>query len=166
MGYMFLPLRRYAEFGGRSRRMEFWMWTLFVFLLWVTYFILIFAVGGGALLMAASDAAGALAATGFLLGLGLLYFAIGLAIFLPGLAVTVRRLHDTGRSGWWVLLVWGPFIAAMVLGSQSETISGIVGLAWLVGAIVLIVFCCLDGTPGANRYGDDPKGRGLADTFA
>ncbi len=60
---------------------------------------------------------------------------VGLGLFLPGLAVTVRRLHDTDRRGWWILL----------------------GLIPIIGIIVLIVFYCTAGTPGPNRFGPDPK---------
>ena len=59
----------------------------------------------------------------------------GLAVLIPGLAVAVRRLHDTGRSGWWLLI----------------------GLVPLIGAIVLIVFMATDGEPGDNAYGPNPK---------
>ena len=60
---------------------------------------------------------------------------VGLALFLPSLALQVRRLHDTDRSGWWVLI----------------------GLVPLVGVILLIVWWCQDGTPGDNRFGVDTK---------
>jgi uncharacterized membrane protein YhaH (DUF805 family) len=66
----------------------------------------------------------------------ILYLLYALAVLLPTMAVGARRLHDTNRSGWWQLLVIVPF-----------------------GAIVLLVFYCQDGTAGANRFGEDPKGR-------
>ena len=58
-----------------------------------------------------------------------------IAVFIPGLAVSVRRLHDIGRSGWWLLLSLIP----------------------LVGSIILIIWCCFDSQPGANQYGSNPK---------
>ena len=65
--------------------------------------------------------------------LGTIY---SLAVLIPGFAVLFRRLHDTGRSGWWWLIGFIP----------------------LIGAIVLIIFCCLDSQPGENQYGPNPKG--------
>ena len=70
--------------------------------------------------------------------IGILLFVGFLYLFIPALAVTFRRLHDTDRSAWWIL----------------------VGLIPFLGALALLVFYCLDGTPGANRFGPDPKGRG------
>ena len=65
--------------------------------------------------------------------LGTIY---NLAVLIPGFAVLFRRLHDTGRSGWWWLIAFIP----------------------LIGIIVLLVFCCLDSQPGENQYGPNPKG--------
>nr|WP_280638273.1 DUF805 domain-containing protein [Hymenobacter sp. 5317J-9] len=65
---------------------------------------------------------------------------LAVALFIPGLAVGVRRLHDVGKSGWFTLIVFVP----------------------LVGAIWLLVLACTEGTPGPNQYGEDPKGRVLA----
>jgi uncharacterized membrane protein YhaH (DUF805 family) len=67
---------------------------------------------------------------------GILVGLYGLAILIPGIAVTVRRLHDTDRSGWWILIGLVPFI----------------------GAIVLLIFMVLEGKPGSNQYGPNPKG--------
>jgi uncharacterized membrane protein YhaH (DUF805 family) len=75
-----------------------------------------------------------------LIHLVFLYDLYLLATFLPSLAVTVRRLHDTGRSGWWWLIAFVP----------------------VIGAVVLIVFMCLEGTHGPNAYGPDPKAAGAA----
>ena len=69
-------------------------------------------------------------------GTGPLYLIYTLAFLLPSIAVAIRRLHDTGRTGWWLLLALIP----------------------LIGAIVLIVFYCLDSQPGENEYGPNPKG--------
>lgn len=68
-------------------------------------------------------------------GPGVLYSLYTLAVLIPGIAVSVRRLHDTGRSGWWLLISLIP----------------------LIGAIVLLVFMVLDGTPGQNQHGANPK---------
>lgn len=75
--------------------------------------------------------------------LGILTFIFGLAVLLPTLAVEIRRLHDLDRSGWWILLGFIP----------------------IVGALVLIYWFCLRGTPGDNRFGPDPLGN-VAERFA
>ena len=101
-------IRNYAGFRGRASRAEYWWWTLFV--------ILVEAATSGL-----GDAVGGL---------------VGAALVLPSIAVGVRRLHDTGRSGWWMLIAFVPFI----------------------GFIVLLVFFVLDSQPGSNEYGPNPKG--------
>jgi len=110
-------LRQYSDFRGRARRTEYWMFTLVSVLVSVV--------------LAFVDAVLALDVGGFGL-LGLLY---GLAVLLPSLAVGARRLHDTGRSGWWQLIQIVP----------------------VIGMIVLIVFLATDGVRGANSHGPDPK---------
>ena len=116
MNYWAECWKKYAVFSGRARRKEYWM------------FVLINALISCAIVLVLGIVGAAQAAD----GLSALY---SLAAFLPGLAVTCRRLHDTGRSGWWFLLVFLP----------------------IVGYIVLIVFLCLDGQPGENAYGPNPK---------
>jgi uncharacterized membrane protein YhaH (DUF805 family) len=113
-------LTKYAVFEGRSRRREYWWFALVNALVALALGMLDVAVGTYSVE----------------LEIGLFSGLYLLAVLLPGIAVTVRRLHDTNRSGWWVLIGFVP----------------------LVGAIVLIVFACLDSQPGANRYGPNPKG--------
>ena len=169
MEYMFLPLKRYAEFSGRSRRMEFWMFALFQIILWCIFMVLALAVMGSALMAGGRGSVGGLMAAG---GSAMILFAIGLiialALFIPGLAVAVRRLHDTDRSGWWVggyiLLAVANNIITRATGSAS--LGMILSLVTLVYAIMLIVFYCLDGTKGPNKYGPDPKGQVDAQVFA
>ncbi|TFI56861.1 DUF805 domain-containing protein [Sphingomonas parva] len=126
MEWALLPLKRYAEFSGRSRRKEYWMFFL--------------------LMLAANFAVGIL---GTILG-DLIEMVLSLlllvAFLIPGIAVGIRRLHDTGRSGWWLLISLIP----------------------IVGSIILIVFLASDGTRGPNEYGPDPKleGGGIAERFA
>ena len=105
-------LENYANFEGRARRMEYWMFVL------INFFI---TIGIGLI-------SGLL---GFGEFLGTLY---GLAIFIPSLAVSVRRLHDSGRTGWWILLFLIP----------------------VLGTIILIIFFCFEGEKGSNQYGPDP----------
>ncbi len=134
-------LRRYATFSGRSRRSEYWWWTLFVSVVQLgVYLVALTAavVGAGAPTAVEPSGAGsgvAAGVAGFVVStLFILLALFSLAVFLPGLAVTVRRLHDVDRSGWWVLLALVPF-----------------------GVIVLLVFEVQEGTPGPNRFGPSPK---------
>ena len=103
----------YANFSGRARRSAYWYWTLFAVLASIAANI-IDAVLGSAPLFSA---------------------VVGLGLLLPGLAVSVRRLHDTNRSGWWILIALIP----------------------LIGFIVLIVFYVQDSEPTENRFGPPPK---------
>lgn len=119
MNWYLEALRKYAVFEGRARRMEYWMFVLINCLIIVVLSVVDTVVG----LFSLGDSVGAL--TG-------LYW---LVVLVPSVAVTVRRLHDTDRSGWWALLALLP----------------------VLGTIVLFVFCVLDGTPGANRFGENPK---------
>lgn len=130
MEWMIAPYKRYADFEGRSRRMEYWMFRLFefgAFVIWIVFSGLL-AGGIGAV---GGDTAGGL--VGGLMTLLLMVFLLG--SFVPSLAVTVRRLHDTDRSGWMMLISLVP----------------------LVGPIAMLVFMFSEGTRGENQYGPDPK---------
>lgn len=167
MEWMFMPLRRYAEFGGRSRRMEYWMWIVFQVLIGIGFFILVFVVGGGALFAAGENPAAAIAASIAIMIVFGLAILVSLALFIPGLAVAIRRLHDANHSGWWIL---SPLIGWLILaigGAMESGAVSLIGMLALVSfSITLLVFYFLDGTPGPNRFGEDPKGGGAADTFA
>ncbi|MGZ6826370.1 MAG: DUF805 domain-containing protein [Mycobacteriales bacterium] len=108
-------LGNYAGFSGRARRSEYWFWALALLVAGIVVGIVDAAIGSPVL--------------GYLLDL---------AVLVPSLAVGVRRLHDTGKSGWWLLI----------------------GLVPLAGAIVLLVFFVTDSYPGDNQYGPSPKGAG------
>lgn len=168
MEWMLMPLKRYAEFSGRSRRMEYWMWVVFQFLIGIAFWIIMAAVGGAALM--SGDVTALAGAGGLLLIIYLLYMLLMLAFLIPGLAVAVRRLHDTERSGWWILapmvpylVAWFAIFSAASAGGGGGTI-GVIGIVCMLAAlglgIMLLVFMFLDGTPGPNKYGPDPKGRG------
>ena len=134
MEWMFMPLRRYAEFSGRSHRMEFWMFAVLQFLIGLVFIVLFMLLGGGLLALANSDPSGALAAGGAVLGLAMLYMLVSLALLIPALAVSVRRLHDSDRSGWWLWVFWGPYLLALVTaGAESDALAGIIGLALIAG---------------------------------
>ncbi len=146
MEWMLMPLRRYADFSGRSRRKEYWMFTLFILLVYVGLITLL-AVGGGLSGMfdpTGSGGAGITALGGTVLALFGLFV---LAILIPTIAVQVRRMHDQDKSGWWVIIAYIPVVN-------------------YIGGIVLFVFMCIEGTRGENRYGPDPKGENIADVFA
>jgi len=120
--------RKYVDFHGRARRSEFWYWVLFVFLVGIVASVLDSALGLGG----RTDIS-----DGLFLRSGILSGLASLALFLPGLAVAVRRLHDVGQSGWWVLLNLIPFIGSLIL---------------------IFAFYIRDSQPGPNQHGPNPKG--------
>lgn len=116
--YLHVLQNNYLNFSGRAHRTEFWTFILINLAISIVLSLIDFVLGwigpfGGAL--------------------GTLY---SLAVLLPTIGVTVRRLHDTGRTGLWYLLVFVPFI----------------------GALVLLFFCIMESQPGANQYGPSPHG--------
>jgi uncharacterized membrane protein YhaH (DUF805 family) len=180
MEWMILPLKRYAQFNGRSRRKEFWMWVLFVFLMTIALTIVDSILGLGGRTVAGSTESATPAMTGFGYGAaasgGLLTNLFSLATLIPYLAVSVRRLHDTDRSGWFVLLPLLPLLIAlgvMVAGAMSMNpammvIGGVAILAALICSILVLVWYCTPGTRGSNRFGPDPlddTGEALVETF-
>ncbi|WP_250533035.1 DUF805 domain-containing protein [Caballeronia sp. AZ10_KS36] len=110
-------IEKFATFAGRARRAEYWYFQLFMFFV---------GIGAGVLAEMAKNAA-----VGILIGL-----VVVLIMVIPGLAVTVRRLHDTDRSGWFYFI----------------------GCIPVIGSILLLVWICSRGTQGVNRYGSDPLG--------
>lgn len=116
MYWYLVVLSKYAVFDGRSHREEYWMFTLCNLIIIVVLMILAAMIG-------------------LHLIIGTLY---KLAVVFPSIAVTIRRLHDTGRSGWWCLIGFIP----------------------ILGAIVLIIYMAQDSLPGTNRYGPNPKEAG------
>ncbi|MEL7059743.1 MAG: DUF805 domain-containing protein [Acidobacteriota bacterium] len=118
MNWYLEVLKNYAQFEGRARRKEYWMFILIHIIIAIALSIVDQAAG----LMVAS-------------GTGVLSALYSVGVLVPSLAVAVRRLHDTGRSGWWLLL----------------------GLIPCLGALVLIFFLAQDGEAGANVHGPNPK---------
>lgn len=112
MSWYLNVLKNYAGFSGRARRQEYWMFALFTSIVVVV-----------------------LAVIGLAIDFQFLALIYLLAVLIPSLAVQVRRLHDTGRSGWWTLIGAIPF----------------------VGGIILLVFLCSEGAHEANEYGANPK---------
>lgn len=133
MEYMFRPLKRYFDFSGRSRRKEYWSWVLFVL---ISFFVLMYldsALGLGGTATGYADGS----SVGFNMTGGLLTLLFALAVFIPGLAVAVRRAHDQDKSGWFLLIP-------------------------IYGFIMMF----LEGTRGPNRFGPDPKGGADSKVFA
>lgn len=123
MEWFQLVWKRYAEFDGRSRRQEYWMFSLIQFLIIFVGYIVglaLTAVGIGVIILA-------------------LCFIYSLISLVPSLSVSVRRLHDTGKSGWFLLI----------------------GLIPFVGGLIVIILMALDSDPGMNEYGPNPKFSGL-----
>ncbi|WP_027480490.1 DUF805 domain-containing protein [Deinococcus pimensis] len=119
-------LRNYATFTGRARRREFWMFTLVQTVISVVFGILFGITGGLNEDLTISPA----------FGLFSVVFALyALATFVPTLAVTVRRLHDTGKSGWFYLITFVP----------------------AVGSLIVLIFTIMDSEPGTNKWGPSPK---------
>jgi len=118
MSWFLAALKKYADFSGRARRSEYWFFTLFYLLIYIALLVLSALAGrhGGAIV-------------------GILLLVYLLAMLIPSLSVTVRRLHDTDRSGWWVLISLVP----------------------LIGGIILLVFLAQDSHTGDNRFGLNPK---------
>lgn len=150
MDWMLLPYRRYTEFSGRSRRMEYWMFALLMFLVYSVGIGIMFAGGFSMAALAGQDPEAFAPGPLFFLGGGLLaLFAI--ASFLPSIAVVVRRLHDRNLSGWWYL---GVILASMI------------PFVGFIASIAFLVVMCLEGTRGPNRFGPDPKDPASVDVFA
>jgi uncharacterized membrane protein YhaH (DUF805 family) len=158
MEWMMLPFKKYAQFSGRSRRKEYWMWVLFIVIVSTVLRMIESLLGlgpiGGGLNSTYSAGVG---------GNGPLSGLFGLAVLVPGLAVAVRRLHDTNRSGWWMLALVGVAVAAIaavvgvLFGAVGMTLVFVLVGGYVLAAIVLFVFMCLEGTRGPNRFGPDPK---------
>ena len=115
----FTVLKKFAKFSGRSRMSEFWIFTL------INFVFLIFA-------MILDNVIGILLNP---IPFGAFFIIYNLLVFLPELALFVRRMHDVGKSGWFVLLSFIP----------------------LIGTVWLLALCITEGNPGENKYGPDPK---------
>ncbi len=146
------PLKKYADFSGRAPRAEYWWFVLFYLIASIVAQIVDSIVG-----------------IKVLGPYGIVTCALIAALIIPSIAVSVRRLHDTNRTGWWLLapaIPYGIGFAMMgpaMLDPASADVGslGVASLFLLVGlvlAIVLLVFYCTAGTKGANQYGEDPYG--------
>jgi uncharacterized membrane protein YhaH (DUF805 family) len=129
MEYMFMPLKRYFDFSGRSRRKEYWMFFLLYLVLYIIAGILDVQLGF-ATTTSASEFGDGTASASFNMQGGMLTMIVALAFLIPNIAVAVRRMHDNDKSGWWIL----------------------------VPIYNIIVIWFMEGTKGPNRFGPDPKG--------
>lgn len=170
MEWMLMPLKRYAQFSGRARRKEYWMYTLLIVIASLVCALLDRVLGLDKIFGDAAASAGSTR-------IGVLRLILIIGTFVPSLAVAARRLHDGNRSGWWLLLMLVPYGvggALMGMGTAGAqlgllALAGIIMLVGLIGAIVLLVFMCLPGTSGANKYGPDPldpSGAELGEVFS
>lgn len=142
--------RKYASFRGRASRSEYWFFVLFCMML-------------GAVAGLIDGFIGALTGTSGFIGA-----IVSLGVVLPSIAVSVRRLHDINKSGWWIGIIFLVYIGIAV-GGYLIYASGVamttedtwtilfllvaVGIALMIYSLVLMIFYCLRGTPGPNRYG-------------
>ena len=134
--YMFMPYRRYFDFKGRSGRSEYWWFTL----LWVIALFVTYGVliSSGAMEPGVTEPSAGATVVALLFGL------FALASIIPMIAVEVRRWHDLDKSGWFWFVRFVP----------------------LVGGIIVLVFMCMKGTSGSDRFGPDPLDRHQQDVFA
>ena len=176
MEWMILPLRKYFQFSGRSRRKEYWMWTLFVFVMGFVLGFVDTMLGLGGDVAPVANEPPATAIYNALISGGILSNIFTVLTIIPGIAVSVRRLHDVDRSGWWLLSWAFPVLIVLALlfsgygqSAAMLVISGIALLAFAILGLMIFVWDCTDGTHGPNRFGEDPKDDGiesLAETFA
>ncbi len=192
---MFQPLARYADFNGRARRSEYWLWALFTFLLNIALMILQYGIAFSTMGTAHNATSANFGAMGAVLIISLLRFAVFLGLVVPTIAVAVRRMHDINRTGWWIIFpsVVGLIALAVVLSLNSTdlyrqfsqlsansdggedagiraVIAAVEALLWVVlptfaAKIVTFVFRVTEGTRGSNRYGPDPKNPAPTEVF-
>lgn len=125
--------KKYAQFNGRSRRSEYWLASVMNLIIVMAFYLIMFIP----MIIDITNNGEPSGLTAGIMGIfGLLIFGYAIAILVPSLAMSVRRLHDTGRSGWFLLLNLIPYI----------------------GGIIIFVFSVLDSQPGTNQYGPNPKG--------
>jgi uncharacterized membrane protein YhaH (DUF805 family) len=125
MNYYIKVLQQYADFNGRARRKEYWIYNIINSIIGGLLFFLDYLLGTTIDFLDLGEGN----------SLGILYLVYALFVFIPGLAVAVRRLHDVGKSGWMLLIALIP----------------------LIGAIWLLVLYLTDSNPGENIYGPNPK---------
>ena len=145
MKYIIMPLLRYFDFAGRSRRREFWFF--FVPLAAILCFTVLIIASAGLGNQAETSATASKVLIGILL-----------VAAIPTGAVMARRLHDQNRSGWFVLLGLVPLPAAIVMEGMGWGVANpMLGRGALIAFAIMLIVMCIKGTPGANRFGPDPR---------
>jgi uncharacterized membrane protein YhaH (DUF805 family) len=134
-------LRNYAQFNGRAARREFWAFFLIFSVVTIGAHALD-ARGGQTVFVAA--------------GMGMLELVAFVLLLLPFLSVSVRRLHDCGRSGWWLLLFYLPYLGFVAARGNEGAVKAAAG-ALVMGALMLGVMLCLPGDATENRFGAPPR---------
>ena len=166
MKYFLYCLQHYADFNGRARRSEYWFFQLFNFLIAIGIYLIVLAI---------KEVIG--------IDLGFLRFVYPIALFIPNLAVSARRLHDTNRSGWWQLLtiitglimsglvitfvyliflcaIWGEDMRGFSIFMEEKLLSALLFVSiicHIAAEILLLVWYCRDSQQGVNRFGPNPK---------
>lgn len=172
MKYFLYCLQHYADFSGRARRSEFWYFQLFNFLIEIGIYLIVLAI---------KEVIG--------IDLGFLRFVYPIALLIPNLAVSARRLHDTNRSGWWQLLtiitglimygfvmtfayllciyaIWGEDMRGFSIFMEEKLLSVLLFVSiicHIAAEILLLVWYCRDSQQGVNRFGPNPKEENNAD---
>src|SRR5450759_3053967 len=144
MNWYLEVLKKYAVFEGRARRKEYWYFLLFNIIIGIILAVIDFMTG----------------TFNEKIGMGLLGVIYILAVLMPGIAVAVRRLHDTNRSGWWLFIALVPLISALMLPVfkvQGSVWFLLIALFQFLGAIVVLIFMVKDSQSGENQYGLNPK---------
>lgn len=168
MNWYLKVIKNYAGFSGRARRKEYWMFALFN-IIFLTIAAILDNIFGTT--FKTPSLYGAKASIPY----GYIYTLYSLAIFLPGLAVMVRRLHDIGKSGMFILILIGAMFAAAILSGLISLATGGVGsmitfpllmIAILGVSIWFLVLLCTDSQPGENKYGPNPKDPSQPGTFS
>ncbi len=150
--WMIMPLKRYADFSGRSRRKEYWLFTLLILIICLVLGVLASVlIGPQFMAMTNPEALTAPPSTAGFAILMIVVAVVVLGLIIPSIAVVVRRLHDRDMSGWWYL---------------GAIVAGMIPFVGFLASIALLVLMCLPGTPGPNRFGPDPKDPSSAAVFA
>lgn len=140
-------LKNYGVFNGRARRTEYWMFTLYSVILSLIFTLVDYIIGTNNIVS----------------NQGLLSGLYSLFVFIPSIAVTVRRLHDINKSGWLIIIpifltfVFA-FFSAISLSTGDNVSLILIGALILIGVLVwFLILLCTDGTTGENKWGQNPK---------
>jgi uncharacterized membrane protein YhaH (DUF805 family) len=161
-------LKRICNFSGRLARRHFWLWVLAFWVVLIPLMLVDAALHLGGSASSYSNPGQA----GFNISGGLLSWIFCILAFVPNLAFAVRRLHDSNRSGWWIVaalaccgLAWLFSPTINIGGTAGGPIGTAAAVAGFILGVIVLVFLLRDGTDGTNAYGGDPRGLNLAEAF-